>query len=174
MINPPPLPERVEPTVCLIKPKGRDRAGHTARERGRQRQIGKRRKKKTLFISVPLRLPSVYRTWQLVLTSCPLRLIPLLSFHRLSFSPNDEKKRPLGLSLSLSLLPFGPCHSQTWSIPFSIFFLSLPHSHFLFLSFPPVLHLTHSSHPGNSSPHSYKIVFSFSLKATLKSRQVLF
>lgn len=100
MINPPPLPERVEPTVCLIKPKGRDRAGHTARERGRQRQIGKRRKKKTLFISAPLRLPSVYRTWQLVLTSCPLRLIPLLSFHRLSFSPNDEKKRPLGLSLS--------------------------------------------------------------------------
>lgn len=53
MINPPPLPERVEPTVCLIKPKGRDRAGHTARERGRQRQIGKRRKKK-LFSSLLL------------------------------------------------------------------------------------------------------------------------
>lgn len=103
MINPPPLPERVEPTVCLIKPKGRDRAGHTARERGRQRQIGKRRKKKTLFISAPLRLPSVYRTWQLVLTSCPLRLILLLSFHRVLFPPNDEKKtssRPLSLSLS--------------------------------------------------------------------------
>lgn len=122
MINPPPLPERVEPTVCLIKPKGRDRAGHTARERGRQRQIGKRRKKKTLFISVPLRLPSVYRTWQLVLTSCPLRLIPLLSFHRLSFSPNDEKKRPLGLSLSLSSLSDPATHRRgLFLFPFSSF-----------------------------------------------------
>lgn len=119
MINPPPLPERVEPTVCLIKPKGRDRAGHTARERGRQRQIGKRRKKKTLFISAPLRLPSVYRTWQLVLTSCPLRLIPLLSFHRLSFPPSDEKKRPLGLSPPFRTLPLtGVVYSFFHFLPF--------------------------------------------------------
>ncbi len=76
MINPPP--ERVEPTVCLIKPKGIDRAGHTARERGRERQIRAEEEKPPLLISPPLRLPSVYRTWQLVLTPCPFSSPPAL------------------------------------------------------------------------------------------------
>lgn len=103
-----PPPERVEPTVCLIKPKGRDRAGHTARERGRERQIEEGKNSSfhlsssqaaiglqdmtarldflpSLLIFLPLSLLStfiLYFYFLLVMRKCPLSLsLPTSSSH---------------------------------------------------------------------------------------------
>lgn len=73
-----------------------------------ERQTGKG-KKTPPFISPPLRLPSVYRTWQLVLTSCPCFSSfssPSIHFHFLPVM----RKFPCSFSISppifsLTLIP---------------------------------------------------------------------
>lgn len=101
-----PPPERVEPTVCLIKPKGRDRAGHTARERGRQRQIEEEKKPSFFHLSssqAAIGLQDMTASLDLM----PLFLMFLLSSHLFSFSPGDEKMlASLFLSLCLSFYFF--------------------------------------------------------------------
>lgn len=101
-----PPPERVEPTVCLIKPKGRDRAGHTARERGRQRQIEEEKNPSFFHLSssqAAIGLQDMTARLDLM----PLFLIFLLSSHLFSFYPGDEKMlASLFLSLCLSFYFF--------------------------------------------------------------------
>lgn len=109
MINPPHhhhLPaKRVGPTVCLIKPKGRDRAGHTAREAGRNR--GGR--KNLFFLSSPLFWAAI-RLQDMTAQSwlpCPC----LSSFSCLSISVHflPLMRKCLQLYLSRSLFVAFPC-----------------------------------------------------------------
>lgn len=94
MINPPP--ERVEPTVCLIKPKGRDRAGHTARERGRERQIEEGKNSSFHLSSSQAAIGLQDMTARLdFLPSLLIFLLSSFTFYfypLLSFSPGDDEK----------------------------------------------------------------------------------
>lgn len=95
-----PPTKRVGPTVCLIKPKGGDGMGHTARQRGRVQWWWRREGggKNSFYFSpfssiITLVLgchPSTEHDSP-VLTSLPLFLIFLPSLHLCSCSASDEK-----------------------------------------------------------------------------------
>lgn len=138
MINPPS--ERLKPTVCLIMPKGRDRAGHTARDRESEgvREWGSEggRGEKLLFSS--LLLSGCHQSTRHDSSSWLPALVPHLSpllpsyFHFLLVM----RKCPLSLSISLFFLPLWPLFPWTWpqnlqlgiatAIPSFIFCLSPP------------------------------------------------
>lgn len=80
--SPPTPAKQVGLTVCLIKPKGRDTAGHTAKERERQEGTEEEENVFFFFHHPFSGLPSVYRTWQ------PSLDFPALVSHLSPVSPS--------------------------------------------------------------------------------------